>query len=92
VAQHKAKPETAMLAAVARPQRRLAAMSLEEYATGHPDRQAAMAAAYQSTAFTIAEIAAHFKVSPRTVNRAIHAAHKKNTDQATAQSVSDCRT
>jgi REP element-mobilizing transposase RayT len=92
VARHRAQTPTQGLASVARPQRRLAAKSLEEYAAHYPERHAAMVAAYLSTAFTMAQIAAHFRVSPRTVNRAINAAHKKDTDQATAQSVSDCRT
>jgi len=80
VARHKSLAEPGALRAVAKPQRRLAAMSLAEYAARYPDRQSAMAAAYRSTAFTMSEIAAHFNVSARTVNRAVKFAEQPGTD------------
>lgn len=57
-----------------RAQRRLAALTLAEYASAFPSRDAAMAEAYKSTAFTMAEIADHFEVSAKTVSRAVNAA------------------
>jgi REP element-mobilizing transposase RayT len=80
VARHKSMAGPGALRAVVKPQRRLAAMSLAEYAACHPDRQLAMAAAYRSTAFTMSEIAAHFNVSVRTVNRAVKLAEQSDMD------------
>jgi len=48
------------------------AQPLITYATAYPDRNEAMAKAYQSTAYTRQEIAEHFGVSARTVARAIN--------------------
>ncbi|MDL2357280.1 MAG: transposase [Pseudomonadota bacterium] len=59
------------LAAVSRAQRRIAALTLPEYQAAFADRDAAMAHAYRSTVFTMAQIGAHFAVSPRTVGRAV---------------------
>lgn len=56
---------------VARAQRRVLARSLDEYAAMHADRDEAMAMAYQSTVFSMAQIAAHFGVSVKTVSRAV---------------------
>lgn len=59
------------LTGIVRAQRRLVAMSLEDYAGQYPDRNVAMARAYLSTAFTMPQIAQHFKVSCQTVSRAV---------------------
>ncbi|WP_332876295.1 transposase [Massilia sp. S19_KUP03_FR1] len=59
------------LIAVCREQRRVAALSLDQYATKFPERDQAMAEAYFSTAFTMVKIADHFHVSYQTVSRAI---------------------
>lgn len=57
-----------------RAQRRMAALTLADYASALPSRDAAMAEAYKSTAFTMAEIAMHFGVSAKTVSRAVNKA------------------
>ncbi len=57
--------------AVARKQRRLAAMTLEQYRHAYEDRDEAMARAYSSTAFTMAEIGHYFGVGYQTVSRAV---------------------
>jgi len=44
---------------------------LSEYQTRYPVRDEAMARAYQSGAYTMAEIAAHFSVHYMTVSRAV---------------------
>lgn len=53
-------------------QRRAAALTLTDYQSKFPSRDAAMAEAYKSTAFTMAEIGAHFGVSSKTVGRAVN--------------------
>jgi putative transposase len=45
--------------------------SLAYYASQFQERDHAMAAAYLSTAYTMAEIADHFGVSTQTVSRAV---------------------
>ena len=57
-----------------RSQRRAAALTLADYASAFPSRDAAMAQAYRSTAFTMAEIALYFGVSSKTVSRAVNKA------------------
>ena len=64
-------PEEQPLLAVCREQRRVMALSLDQYTTNFPDRDQAMAAAYASTMFTMAQIGAHFNVSYQTVSRAV---------------------
>jgi putative transposase len=71
VEQHCQRLRDANLSAVVKDQRRLAVLKLEEYKSLHPDRTQAMAAAYNSTAFTMCEIARHFGVSRQTVSRAV---------------------
>jgi putative transposase len=61
----------AALVDVAKTQRRMAAMTLPEYAAAFAERDEAMARAYRSTAFTMAKIGAHFGVSYKTVSRAV---------------------
>jgi len=58
---------------VARTQRRVLAMTLDEYASKFAPRDLAMAQAYRSTAFSMSQIAAHFDVSVKTVSRAVAA-------------------
>lgn len=71
VARHRGKEARAGLVAVNKAQRRIAALTLPEYASGAAGRDEAMAQAYFSTAFTMAEIATHFGVSDKTVSRAV---------------------
>jgi REP element-mobilizing transposase RayT len=59
------------LRGLSKTQRRLAALTLEEYKQRYPDRDEAMARAHFSTVFTMAQIAEFFKVSVRTVSRAV---------------------
>jgi REP element-mobilizing transposase RayT len=59
------------LSGLSKTQRRLAALTLEEYKQRYPDRDEAMARARFSTVFTMAQIAEFFKVSVRTVSRAV---------------------
>lgn len=56
---------------VSKAQRRAIGWPLEEYRRQFPDRDEAMARAYFSTAFTMAQIAEFFGISLRTVNRAV---------------------
>lgn len=57
--------------AVTREQRRVFALSLDEYVERHPIRGQAMAHAYFSTAYTMKEIGRHFGVSYKVVSRAV---------------------
>ena len=59
------------LADLARLQRRARLPSLAEYEACFLTADEAMARAYLSTAYTMAQIGAHFGVSPRTVSRAL---------------------
>ena len=54
-----------------REQRRIAALTLAGYEARYACRDTAMSEAYKSTAFTMAQIGAHFGVSPKTVGRAV---------------------
>ncbi len=56
---------------ITRKQRRVIASSLGEYAARFHDRNEAMAHAYYSTAYAMPEIARYFKVSTKTVSRAV---------------------
>lgn len=69
--QHRQGQQGAPLIEVAKTQRRIAAMTLSEYAAAFSERDEAMARAYFSTAFTMAAIGAHFGVSYKTVSRAV---------------------
>jgi putative transposase len=71
VAQHGDRLETADFTAVIMAQRRIAVLTLDQYENNYPDRDEAMAQAYRSTAFTMIEIARHFRVSDKTVGRAV---------------------
>ncbi len=59
------------LVAVTKVQRRLSAMTLEQYKQAYVCRDEAMARAYSSTAFTMAEIGKYFDVGGKTVSRAV---------------------
>ena len=59
------------LTEVIRAQRRVVAMSIEGYAKQYADVQEAMAQAYYSTMYTMEQIGRYFRVSSRTVNRAV---------------------
>ncbi|WP_332858756.1 transposase [Janthinobacterium svalbardensis] len=56
-----------------RSQRRAVTLSLEQFRARYRDRDEAMARAYLSTAFTMYHIAAAFRVSSKTVSRAVSA-------------------
>jgi hypothetical protein len=73
VARHELMQQSASLREITRVQRRSSALSLAEYQERYPDRNDAMARAYLSTAFSMTQIAVHFKVSYRTVSRAVAA-------------------
>lgn len=69
--QHRGHEEPAGFVAISKTQRRIAALTLPQYQASFADRDEAMAKAYFSTAFTMAQIGAHFGVSPKTVSRAV---------------------
>jgi len=52
-------------------QRRAVAKPLDSFASGHADRDRAMAEAYRSGAYSMQAIAEHFGVSRMTVSRAV---------------------
>jgi REP element-mobilizing transposase RayT len=56
---------------VSKAHRRSVALSLDEYQMRHPDRDQAIAQAYLSGAYTMAEIGRHFEVHYMTVSRAV---------------------
>lgn len=71
VEHHRHPRSPAELSAISREQRRLGAASLDHYAARYADRDQAMAAAYFSTAYTMAQISQYFRVSSQTVSRAV---------------------
>lgn len=73
IAKHRRPLQEPLSRDIAREQRRALVMSLDEYVATFPQREKAMAAAYHSTAFSMAAIAAHFGVSVKTVSRAVAA-------------------
>jgi putative transposase len=76
VASHQCRPQDSLFREVAKVQRRATVMSLPEYQAKYPQRDLAMAQAYLSTAYTMAQIAEHFRVSYRTVSRVVHRVEK----------------
>lgn len=78
VAQHAERLGTTDFTAVVKDQRRLAARTLLEYEQASSSRDEAMAAAYLSTAYTMAEIGKYFKVSYQTVSRAVSQREREN--------------
>lgn len=73
VAAHRGGIRLGELGEISKAQRRAVALSLEEYQMMCRSRGEAMARAYLSTAFSMAQIAAHFAVSEKTVARAVRA-------------------
>lgn len=81
VAQHRESAVTPLSEEIAREQRRALAMTLADYAAKFAPREEAMAQAYRSTAFSMSQIAAHFKVSVKTVSRAVAAVENTASPQ-----------
>ena len=71
VERHCQKGIPEQLREVSKAHRRAVALSLDEYAMRYPERDLAMALAYQSGAYTMAEIGRHFAVHYMTVSRAV---------------------
>lgn len=71
IADHGGRHGAADMRAVPKVQRRVTAQPLEYYFATYSSRDEAMARAYQSTAFTMAEIARHIGVGYSTVSRAV---------------------
>jgi putative transposase len=71
IAEHRKSVDEHVSGEIVRTQRRALAMSLDEYQLNFSPRDVAMAQAYQSTAFSMNQIAAHFGVSVQTVSRAV---------------------
>jgi putative transposase len=59
------------LVGIAKVQRKSVALSLDDYALQCEDRDDAMVQTYRSTAYSMQDIARHFRMSARTVSRAI---------------------
>ena len=74
---HQAPLKQEALREVSIAQRRSQALPLQTYQDRHADRNTAMAEAYHSGAYTMAEIAVFFKVHYMTVSRAVRGAEKK---------------
>jgi REP element-mobilizing transposase RayT len=75
-------PSALPLKGTSRRARRVLAHALSEYAALYPDRNEAMARAFNSTVYSMREIGAFFGVSERTVGRAVRAWEKKASDPA----------
>jgi hypothetical protein len=73
VSKHQQLQRSKELVETVRAERRAVALTLIEYQTRYPNRDEAMARAYLSTAFTMAQIASAFGVSAKTVSRAVNA-------------------
>jgi hypothetical protein len=71
VERHCQKGIPEQLREVSKAHRRAVALPLDEYALRYPERDLAMALAYQSGAYTMAEIGRHFAVHYMTVSRAV---------------------
>jgi putative transposase len=71
IASHSGKRAASKLAAVVKVQRRISVLTLDEYRANFGDRDEAMARAYSTTAFTMAEIGTFFGVGYSTVSRAV---------------------
>ncbi len=71
VASYQQSENPEALREVSKAHRRSVALSLEEYRLRHPDKDEAMARAYLSGAYTMAEIGEHFAVHYMTVSRAV---------------------
>jgi len=91
VSAHQHLQRSEELGETVRSERRAVALSLTEYQARYPDRDEAMARAYLSTAFTMAQIAGAFGVSAKTVSRAL-AAFESRSSASKAEAVSECQT
>ena len=79
VEQHQHELQQDNLREVSMAHRRSLALSLQEYAESSVNRNEAMAQAYRSGAYTMAEIAAYFDVHYMTVSRAVRAFEKDSS-------------
>ena len=68
---HSQNREGETLREVSKAHRKSVALSLDEYLTHHPDRDTAMAQAYRTGTYTMAEIGGHLGVHYMTVSRAV---------------------
>lgn len=71
VERHRQTKNSEELREVSKAHRRTVALPLDEYQTRHPDRDCAIAQAYLSGAYTMAEIGHYFGVHYMTVSRAV---------------------
>jgi putative transposase len=74
IAKHQAQDTDDKLSEISQAHCRAMARPLADYAAQYPDRNTAMAKAYESSAYSMAEIAALFCVHYMTVSRAVKAA------------------
>ncbi|MTV36177.1 transposase [Duganella radicis] len=88
IARHRSTAGALSLMEVTKTQRRALALSLEEYQSQFPERDMAIAHAYFSTAYTMAQIADHFHISYATVSRIVRRAERIRTS---AEAVLDCK-
>lgn len=77
VARYREQGKTEVLSELSKAQKRTLALSLAEYQTKYSDRNEAMALAYLSGAYAMAEIAVHFGVHYMTVSRAVKAFERR---------------
>jgi hypothetical protein len=80
VTKHQQLQRSDELVETARVERRAVALPLGEYRAKYAARDEAMARAYLSTAFTMAQIANAFGVSTKTVSRAVAAFETAKVD------------
>ena len=71
VERHRQSHDDERLREVSKAHRRSIALTLDDYRSRYPDRDEAMARAYLSGAYTMAEIGQHFAVHYMTVSRAV---------------------
>jgi transposase-like protein len=76
VERHRQTKNPEALREVSKAHRRSVALSLDEYRMRHPDNDKAMAQAYLSGAYTMAQIGQHFGVHYMTVSRAVRKREK----------------
>ena len=76
VSTHQQRQQAAEFMEVPKTERRAVALPLAEYQAKYSSRDEAMVRAYQSTAFTMSQIAQVFCVSTKTVSRAVAAAER----------------
>jgi REP element-mobilizing transposase RayT len=72
IAHHRSCQADISLSEVTKEHRRAVALSLGEYEAKFAERDTAIFEAYHSTAYTMAQIAIHFRISYRTVSRVVH--------------------